>query len=49
MTNFDLGVDFRTVVFARMLQTMGLAFLFVPINTAAYAFLPKEKTTRPRG
>jgi len=29
MTGFDLGVDFRTVVFARMLQTLGLAFLFV--------------------
>ena len=34
MTNFTLGVDFRTVVYARMIQTMGLAFLFIPINTA---------------
>ncbi len=49
MTSFDLGVDFRTVVFARMLQTMGLAFLFVPINTAAYAFLPKEKNNAASG
>jgi len=49
MTNFTLGVDFRTVVFARMIQTMGLAFLFVPINTAAYAFLPKEKNNAASG
>ena len=49
MTNFNLGVDFRTVVFASMIQTMGLAFLFVPINTAAYAFLPKEKNNAASG
>ena len=49
MTNFNLGIDFRTVVFARMIQTMGLAFLFIPINTAAYAFLPKEKNNAASG
>jgi DHA2 family multidrug resistance protein len=49
MTNFTLGVDFRTVVYARMIQTMGLAFLFIPINTAAYAFLPKEKNNAASG
>jgi DHA2 family multidrug resistance protein len=49
MTGFDLAVDFRTLVFARMLQTTGLAFLFVPINTAAYAFLPKEKNNAASG
>jgi len=49
MTNFTLGVDFKTVVYARMIQTMGLAFLFVPINTAAYAFLPKEKNNAASG
>src|SRR6202162_5379459 len=49
MTNFDLGVDFKTVVFARMIQTAGMAFLFVPINTAAYAFLPREKNNAASG
>jgi DHA2 family multidrug resistance protein len=49
MTNFDLGVDFRTLVFARMIQTAGMAFLFVPINTAAYAFLPREKNNAASG
>ena len=49
MTNFDLGVDFRTVVIARMIQAVGLAFLFVPINTAAYAYLPREKNNAASG
>jgi MFS transporter, DHA2 family, multidrug resistance protein len=49
MTNLDLQVDFRTMVFARMIQTAGLAFLFVPINTAAYAFLPKDKNNAASG
>jgi MFS transporter, DHA2 family, multidrug resistance protein len=49
MTNFTLGVDFRTVVIARMVQAAGLAFLFVPINTAAYAFLPREKNNAASG
>ena len=29
---------------ARVFQAIGLAFLFVPINTAAYAGLPREKS-----
>ncbi|MEZ5964044.1 MAG: DHA2 family efflux MFS transporter permease subunit [Planctomycetota bacterium] len=37
MAGFSPGVDFRTVVTARMLQGFGLAFIFVPINTIAYA------------
>lgn len=49
MTNFDLDVDFRTVVLARMIQAAGLAFLFVPINTAAYSFLPREKNNAASG
>ena len=49
MTRFDLDVDFRTVMLARMLQGVGLAFLFVPINTAAYAFLPREKNNAASG
>ncbi len=49
MTNFDLNVDFRTVVLARMYQAAGLAFLFVPINTSAYAFLPREKNNAASG
>jgi DHA2 family multidrug resistance protein len=49
MTNFDLQMDFRTTVIARLLQAIGMAFLFVPINTAAYAFLPREKNNAASG
>jgi DHA2 family multidrug resistance protein len=49
MTNFDLQVDFRTAVLARVIQAVGMAFLFVPINTAAYAFLPREKNNAASG
>jgi DHA2 family multidrug resistance protein len=49
MTNFDLQVDFRTVALARVMQAVGMAFLFVPINTAAYAFLPREKNNAASG
>jgi MFS transporter, DHA2 family, multidrug resistance protein len=49
MTHFNLGVDFRTVVYARVIQAAGMAFLFVPINTAAYSFLPREKNNAASG
>src|SRR6202171_2835983 len=49
MTNFDLQIDFRTAALARMIQAVGMAFLFVPINTAAYAFLPREKNNAASG
>jgi DHA2 family multidrug resistance protein len=49
MTTFNLEIDFRTTAIARMLQAIGMAFLFVPINTAAYAFLPREKNNAASG
>jgi len=49
MTSFDLDVDFRTVAAARVVQAVGMAFLFVPINTAAYAFLPRDKNNAASG
>jgi len=49
MTGFDLQIDFRTAVMARVFQAVGMAFLFVPINTAAYAFLPREKNNAASG
>jgi MFS transporter, DHA2 family, multidrug resistance protein len=49
MTKFDLDIDFRTVTMARVYQAVGMAFLFVPINTAAYAFLPREKNNAASG
>ncbi len=49
MTRFDLDVDFHTVMVARVYQAVGMAFLFVPINTAAYAFLPRDKNNAASG
>jgi DHA2 family multidrug resistance protein len=49
MTTFDLGVDFHTVTMARAYQALGLAFLFVPINTTAYSGLPRDKNNAASG
>jgi DHA2 family multidrug resistance protein len=49
MTRFDLQIDFHTATIARVLQAAGMAFLFVPINTAAYAYLPREKNNAASG
>jgi DHA2 family multidrug resistance protein len=49
MTNFNTSIDFRTVATARVFQAMGLAFLFVPINATAYAFLPPGKNNAASG
>ena len=43
MTRFSLLVDFRTVVLTRCLQAASFAFLFIPVNTIAYADLPPGK------
>jgi len=49
MTTFDTLMDFRHVVIARCFQAAGLACLFVPINTAAYAFVPRNKNNAASG
>ena len=45
LTGVNLTIDFHTLVLLRMLQTAGLAFLFIPINTAAFAEIPMTKST----
>lgn len=49
MSGWNLGISFGAAVEARMLQGLGLAFLFIPINVAAFAFVPKEKTNMGTG
>ncbi len=49
MSLFTLQIDYMTAAKARMVQGLGLAFLFPPINVAAYAFLPKEKNNNASG
>jgi len=44
MAKFSLGIDYQTALNSRMLQSLGLAFLFVPISAAAFAYIPKERT-----
>jgi DHA2 family multidrug resistance protein len=46
---FDLDVDFSTLMWARVFQAVSLAFLFIPINTAAYSYLPREKNNVASG
>ncbi len=43
MTRFYLDVDYNTFAWARVYQSVGLAFLFIPINTVAYIGVPPEK------
>jgi DHA2 family multidrug resistance protein len=43
------GIDFSTAVGLRLLQSVGLAFLFVPINTVAYAGIPRGKNNAVSG
>ncbi|MDE3010282.1 MAG: DHA2 family efflux MFS transporter permease subunit [Pseudomonadota bacterium] len=41
----DLAVDYQTVALIRVVQALGLAFLFIPINTAAFAGIPLLKSS----
>jgi len=49
MANFSLDIDFRTAMLARVYQSFGFAFLFVPINVMAFHFIPKEKVNNATG
>ncbi len=43
------GMDFRTALELRAYQSVGLAFLFVPINTVIYEGIPPEKNNQVSG
>ncbi|HMD49212.1 MAG TPA: DHA2 family efflux MFS transporter permease subunit [Bryobacteraceae bacterium] len=49
MSHFDLEIGFRNAVWARIVQSMGLAFLFVPINTTAFYFIARQNTSYATG
>ena len=42
MGRFSLDVGFRTVVMSRVFQAFGLAFVFVPLSTLAFSYVPRE-------
>ncbi len=44
LTTLNLYVDYSGLAWARAYQAFGLAFLFVPINTASYTGVPPGKT-----
>src|SRR5580700_7088450 len=44
MSHFDTQINFGHAVSERVVQSFGLAFLFVPINTVAFSFITKAKT-----
>jgi len=49
MAGWDLQLDYRHAVLGRMLQSFGLAFLFIPINVSAFAYVPRELTNMGTG
>ena len=49
MTTLSLEMSFRYASFLRFYQSIGLAFLFVPINTLAYVGVPIDKNNDASG
>jgi len=46
MSNINPSIDFRTAMYYRISQSVGLAFLFVPITTIAYVGIPPGKNNQ---
>ncbi|HEX4346784.1 MAG TPA: DHA2 family efflux MFS transporter permease subunit [Vicinamibacterales bacterium] len=49
VTELTLAIDFHTAVMWAVYQRIGLAFLFVPINTISYVGVPKEDNNQVSG
>jgi DHA2 family multidrug resistance protein len=49
MAGFNAQIEFRAAATARIIQSMGMAVLFVPINTAVFSSMAKEKANRATG
>ena len=49
LTQLNLFASFWTFVFVWMVSRGALAFLFVPINVTAFAFVPKERMNNATG
>src|ERR1700761_2043358 len=46
MTRLDLNVSFGTIVLWRVLQILGLSFIFIPISTLNYVGVPPGKNNQ---
>jgi DHA2 family multidrug resistance protein len=49
LAGINLQVDYMSMVIARCFQTFGLAFLFVPINAAAFMFISRQHMSNATG
>jgi DHA2 family multidrug resistance protein len=49
MSRFNLYIDLRTAVWSRMVQSAGMAFLFVPISVAAVRMVPRDRMNYATG
>ncbi len=45
-THINPDLDYKSFVWLRAIQMLGLPFLFIPISTLAFMNVPKEKSTR---
>jgi len=43
---FNLATNYAREAWARALQGLGIAFLFVPVSQLAYSYLPKDKNNK---
>ncbi len=49
MHTFSLQSSFKYIMWVRVFQASGLAFLFIPINTISYAGVPREQNNDVSG
>ncbi len=49
MTSMSLEMDYATAVKLRIYQSIGMAFLFVPINTLSYSGVPQRQNNSVSG
>jgi MFS transporter, DHA2 family, multidrug resistance protein len=49
MSHFNLNIDFTTAMTSRMFQSLGMAFLFIPINTSAFYYIEQRDVNRATG
>jgi MFS transporter, DHA2 family, multidrug resistance protein len=49
MTLIYPGIDFKTAAMMRVYQTIGLAFVFIPISTISYIGVPQNKSNQVSG
>jgi len=41
-SRLDLDADYNSLVWCRLIQGFGIAFLFIPVSGLAYSYMPKE-------